>query len=232
MSGTPIGIVRFPGTNCDQDVFDAVGATDGARPVWLWHKETDLAGVSGIVLAGGFSYGDYLRAGAIARFSPIMERVIRFAEAGGPVLGICNGFQILTEAGLLPGALMRNARLSFVCREQWLRIDSDDTPFTRHFRHGQLVRFPVAHGEGNYVADEKTLDLLEGEGRVVFRYVDETGAATAAANPNGSARNIAGVAGERRNVVGLMPHPDRAMSLLVGSDDGRGIFRGLVEAAA
>jgi phosphoribosylformylglycinamidine synthase len=184
------------------------------------------------VLAGGFSYGDYLRAGAIARFSPIMERVIRFAEAGGPVLGICNGFQILTEAGLLPGALMRNARLSFVCREQWLRIDSDDTPFTRHFQRGQLVRFPVAHGEGNYVADQETLERLEGEGRVVFRYVDETGEATAAANPNGSARNIAGVAGERRNVVGLMPHPDRAMSLLLGSDDGRGVFRGLAEAAA
>jgi phosphoribosylformylglycinamidine synthase I len=232
VSGTPIGIVRFPGTNCDQDVFDAVAATDGARAVWLWHKETDLAGVRGIVLAGGFSYGDYLRAGAIARFSPIMERVIRFAEAGGPVLGICNGFQILTEAGLLPGALMRNARLSFVCREQWLRIDSDDTPFTRHFQRGQLVRFPVAHGEGNYVADQETLERLESEGRVVFRYVDEGGDATAAANPNGSARNIAGVAGERRNVVGLMPHPDRAMSLLVGSDDGRGIFRGLVEAAA
>jgi phosphoribosylformylglycinamidine synthase len=232
VSGAPIGIVRFPGTNCDQDVFDAVAATEGARAVWLWHKETDLAGVRGIVLAGGFSYGDYLRAGAIARFSPIMERVIRFAEAGGPVLGICNGFQILTEAGLLPGALMRNARLSFVCREQWLRIDSDDTPFTRHFQRGQLVRFPVAHGEGNYVADQETLERLEGEGRVVFRYVDETGEATAAANPNGSARNIAGVAGERRNVVGLMPHPDRAMSLLLGSDDGRGVFRGLAEAAA
>jgi phosphoribosylformylglycinamidine synthase I len=232
VSGVPIGVVRFPGTNCDQDVFDAVASTKGARAVWLWHKETDLAGVRGIVLAGGFSYGDYLRAGAIARFSPIMERVIRFAEAGGPVLGICNGFQILTEAGLLPGALMRNARLSFVCREQWLRVDSDDTPFTRHFERGQLVRFPVAHGEGNYVADEETHERLEGEGRVVFRYVDETGEATAAANPNGSARNIAGVAGERRNVVGLMPHPDRAMSLLVGSDDGRGVFRGLVEAAA
>jgi phosphoribosylformylglycinamidine synthase len=232
VSSVPIGVVRFPGTNCDQDVFDAVASTEGARAVWLWHKGADLAGVRGIVLAGGFSYGDYLRAGAIARFSPIMEPVIRFAEAGGPVLGICNGFQILTEAGLLPGALMRNARLSFVCREQWLRVDSDDTPFTRHFHHGQLVRFPVAHGEGNYVADEDTLERLEAEGRVVFRYVDDTGEATAAANPNGSARNIAGVAGERRNVVGLMPHPDRAMSLLVGSDDGRGVFRGLVEAAA
>ena len=232
MSGVPIGIVRFPGTNCDQDVFDAVAAVDGARPVWLWHKDTELGAVRGIVLAGGFAYGDYLRAGAIARFSPIMERVIAFARSGGPVLGICNGFQILTEAGLLPGALMRNAGLSFVCRGQWLRVDGIATPFTRHFRQGQLVRFPVAHGEGNYVADAETLDRLEGEGRVVFRYVDETGEATVAANPNGSARNIAGIAGSDGNVVGLMPHPDRAMSLLVGSEDGRGVFRGLLEAAA
>jgi phosphoribosylformylglycinamidine synthase len=188
--------------------------------------------VRGIVLAGGFSYGDYLRAGAIARFSPIMERVIEFARSGGPVLGICNGFQILTEAGLLPGALMRNARLTFVCREQWLRVDSVETLFTRHFRLGQRVRFTVAHGEGNYVADESTLDRLEGEGRVVFRYVDEEGAVTPASNPNGSARDIAGIVSEGGNVLGLMPHPDRAMSLLLGSEDGRGVFRGLVEAAA
>jgi len=232
VSGVPIGVVRFPGTNCDQDVFQAVLAVAGASPVWLWHKERDLAGVRGIVLAGGFAFGDYLRAGAIARFSPIMEQVIRFAESGGPVLGICNGFQILTEAGLLPGALMRNDRLTFVCREQWLRVESVATPYTRHSRPGQLVRYPVAHGEGNYVADEAALDRLEGEGRVVFRYVDEAGAATPAANPNGSARGIAGIVNEGGNVLGLMPHPDRAMSLLVGSDDGRGVFRGLVEAAA
>jgi phosphoribosylformylglycinamidine synthase I len=228
----PIGVVRFPGTNCDQDVFDAVQVVDGARPVWIWHKETDLRGVRGIVLAGGFSFGDYLRAGAIARFSPIMERVVRFAGSGGPVLGICNGFQILTEAGLLPGALMRNDRLTFVCREQWLRVENAATPYTRHFRPGQLVRYPIAHGEGNYVADEATLERLEGEGRVAFRYVDESGATTDAANPNGSARDIAGIANGDGNVLGLMPHPDRAMDLLLGSDDGRGVFRGLVEAAA
>ena len=232
MSGVPIGIVRFPGTNCDQDVFDAVSATDGARPVWLWHKETALDGVRGIVLAGGFSYGDYLRAGAIARFSPIMERVIAFAKDGGPVLGICNGFQILTEAGLLPGALMRNDRLTFICREQCLRVGHTDNPFTRHYREGQIVRFTVAHGEGNYVADEETLDRLDGEGSIAFRYVDENGATTPEANPNGSARSIAGIVNERGNVLGLMPHPDRAMSPLLGSEDGRGIFRGLLEAAA
>ena len=232
MTAVPIGVVRFPGTNCDQDVFDAVGSVAGARPVWLWHKERDLAGVRAIVLAGGFAYGDYLRAGAIARFSPIMEEVIRFARAGRPVLGICNGFQILTEAGLLPGALMRNDRLSFVCRPQWLKIESTATPFTRHYRLGELVRFPVAHGEGNYVAPPDVLDQLEAEGRVVFRYVDEHGEATPESNPNGSARSIAGVADGTGNIVGLMPHPDRAMESLVGSDDGARVFRGLLEAAA
>lgn len=232
MTAVPIGVIRFPGTNCDQDVFDAVGSVSGARPVWLWHKERDLAGVRAIVLAGGFAYGDYLRAGAIARFSPIMEEVIRFAERGRPVLGICNGFQILTEAGLLPGALMRNDRLSFVCRPQWLRIDSTATPFTRHYRPGELVRFPVAHGEGNYVAPPAVLDRLEAEGRVVFRYVDEHGQATPEGNPNGSARSIAGIADETGNIVGLMPHPDRAMESLVGSDDGIRVFQGLLEAVA
>ena len=232
MTDVPIGVVRFPGTNCDQDVFDAVGSVSGAQPVWLWHKERDLAGVRAIVLAGGFAYGDYLRAGAIARFSPIMEEVIRFAETGRPVLGICNGFQILTEAGLLPGALMRNDRLSFVCRPQWLKIESTATPFTRHYRPGELVRFPVAHGEGNYFAPPDILDRLEAEARVVFRYVDEDGQATAESNPNGSARSIAGIADETGHIVGLMPHPDRAMEALVGSDDGRRVFRGLLEAAA
>jgi phosphoribosylformylglycinamidine synthase len=232
LKAVPIGVVRFPGTNCDQDVFDAVGSVPGALPVWLWHKERDLAGVRAIVLAGGFAYGDYLRAGAIARFSPIMEEVVRFAKAGRPVLGICNGFQILTEAGLLPGALMRNDRLTFVCRPQWLKVESAATPFTRHYRPGELVRFPVAHGEGNYVAPLDVLDRLEAEGRVVFRYVDENGERTVESNPNGSARSIAGVADGTGNIVGLMPHPDRAMQALVGSDDGVRVFRGLLEAAA
>ncbi|HWC06959.1 MAG TPA: phosphoribosylformylglycinamidine synthase subunit PurQ [Gemmatimonadota bacterium] len=234
MTGTPvpIGVVRFPGTNCDQDVFDAVGSVPGTRPVWLWHKDRDLAGVRAIVLAGGFAYGDYLRAGAIARFSPIMEEVIRFAEAGRPVLGICNGFQILTEAGLLPGALMRNDRLTFISRPQWLRIESTATPFTRHYRSGERVRFPVAHGEGNYIAEPEVLDRLEAEGRVVFRYVDAAGATTKESNPNGSARAIAGIADATGNILGLMPHPDRAMDALVGSDDGVRVFRGLLEAAA
>ncbi|MBW3660340.1 MAG: phosphoribosylformylglycinamidine synthase subunit PurQ [Gemmatimonadetes bacterium] len=227
-----IGVVRFPGTNCDRDVFDAVGSVEGSEPVWLWHKERDLEGVRGIVLAGGFSFGDYLRAGAIARFSPIMEEVVAFARRGGPVLGICNGFQILTEAGLLPGALMRNDRITFVCRDQWLKVETTDTPFTRHYSAGQLVRYTVAHGEGNYVAEEEVLDRLEEEGRVAFRYVDETGAATDAANPNGSLRNIAGIRDEGGNILGLMPHPDRAMSELLGSGDGAPVFRGLVEAAA
>jgi phosphoribosylformylglycinamidine synthase len=232
VSKTPIGIVRFPGTNCDQDVFDAVAVIERAHPVWLWHKETDLQGVKGVVLAGGFSYGDYLRAGAIARFSPIMEAVIRFAVDGGPVLGICNGFQILTEAGLLPGALMRNNRLTFVCRPQRLRVEVCDTPFTSRYEHREIVSFPVAHAEGNFAADAKVIDRLEDEGRVVFRYVDERGDSGPDANPNGSMNDIAGVINEAGNVLGLMPHPDRAMHRSLGSADGRGVFEGLVEIAA
>jgi phosphoribosylformylglycinamidine synthase len=232
VSRVPIGVVRFPGSNCDQDVFDAVESTPGARAVWLWHKDTGLGDASAVVLPGGFSYGDYLRVGAIARFSPIMDAVIRFALDGGPVLGICNGFQILAEAGLLPGAFIRNARLTFVCRPQWLRVEAADTSCTTAYEEGQLVRYPVAHGDGNYVADEPTLDRLEAERRVVFRYIDAAGRRTPEANPNGSARDIAGVTNEARNVVGVMPHPDRALELLVGSADGRGAFASLVEAAA
>jgi phosphoribosylformylglycinamidine synthase subunit PurQ / glutaminase len=228
----PIGVVRFPGSNCDQDVFDAVEATPGTRAVWLWHKDVGLSGARAVVLPGGFSYGDYLRVGAIARFSPIMDAVLAFARAGGPVLGICNGFQILAEAGVLPGALVRNDRLTFVCRPQWLRVEAADTVASSAYRAGQLVRFPVAHGDGNYVADLETLDRLESERRIVFRYVDADGRRTEEANPNGSAHDVAGITNEARNVVGVMPHPDRAMDLLVGSADGQGAFLSLARAAA
>jgi len=232
MTKVPIGIVRFPGTNCDQDVFDAVATVELACPVWLWHKETDLRGVKGVVLAGGFSYGDYLRAGAIARFSPIMKEVVRFASDGGPLLGICNGFQILTEAGLLPGALMRNDRLTFICRPQSVKVETADTLFTRQYESGQVVSLPVAHAEGNFAADPDVIDRLEDERRVVFRYVDYRGDNGPDSNPNGSINDIAGVINERGNVLGLMPHPDRAMDRVLGSADGRGLFQGLVEAAA
>lgn len=226
-----IAVVVFPGSNCEHDVVTALEGLGGDAHL-VWHRETELDDFDGIVLPGGFAHGDALRTGAIARFSPVMRSVERAAAEGKPVLGICNGFQILTEAGLLPGALMRNDRLTFVCRDQWLQVDGVANPYTASLEAGRLVRFPIAHGEGNYVADDATLDRLESEGRVVFRYVDERGAATAAANPNGSARGIAGIASANGRVLGLMPHPDRAMSALVGSEDGRAVFRGLVEAAA
>lgn len=229
---TRIGVVRFPGTNCDQDVFDAVAAVPAAEPVWLWHRDTDLDGVRGVVLAGGFSYGDYLRAGAIARFSPIMNEVVRFARAGRPVLGICNGFQILTEAGLLPGALMRNHRLTFVCRPQHLRVHASASPFLRGYADDAVVSFPIAHAEGNYIGDSETIERIENDDQVAFRYVDADGVGTTDANPNGSVHAIAGVTNSARNVLGLMPHPDRAMDPALGSDDGRAIFEAFAEVAA
>ncbi len=222
------GIVVFPGSNCDHDAYHVVKHLLGAEAQFLWHKERDLAGADCIVLPGGFSYGDYLRTGAIARFSPIMREVIRFAEAGNPVLGICNGFQILTESGLLPGVLLRNASLRFVCRDVRLRVENASTPFTGAYAAGQMLRIPVAHGDGNYYADEETLARLEANGRVVFRYCDERGEATAGANPNGSLRNIAGIINERGNVLGMMPHPERCAEAILGSVDGMGIFKSLV----
>ncbi len=223
-----IAVVTFPGSNCDYDCYHAVRLA-GAEPVFVWHRDHDLTGADAVVLPGGFSYGDYLRAGAIARFSPVMEDVVAFAADGGPVLGICNGFQILCEAGLLPGALVRNRTLRFHSFDQWLRVENADTIFTREYRQGQVLRMPVAHAEGNYEADEATLDRLEGEGRVVFRYVDPSGEATDEANANGSARSIAGIVNEGGNVLGLMPHPDRAMEAELGSTDGRGVFVSLVK---
>jgi phosphoribosylformylglycinamidine synthase len=214
------GIVTFPGSNCDYDAFQAITEILGEEATYLWHKDHDLQGSDVIILPGGFSYGDYLRAGAIARFSPIMQDVVAHAKTGGPVLGICNGFQIACEAGLLPGALMRNSHLQFVSAEVRIRVENDDTMFTNLYDRGEILRMPVAHGDGRYVASADVLDQLEAEGRVVFKYVDAVGATTADANPNGSERNIAGIVSEGGNVLGLMPHPERACSPLLGSNDG------------
>jgi len=210
-----IAVVRFPGSNCDADAL-AAAAGAGAEAVYVWHRSTDLEGADAVVLPGGFSYGDYLRPGAIARFSPVMRAVAAHAAAGRPLLGICNGFQILCEAQLLPGALVRNGGLSFVCRPVRVRVESDTTPFTARYRPGQCLTMPVAHGAGRFVADQATLDLLEREERVVFRYVG--------GNPNGAMRDIAGITNQERNVVGLMPHPERASEALLGSNDGAAMF--------
>lgn len=209
-------VVVFPGTWSDHDTHHALTAVLGQEADLVWHRERDLSRYDVVVLPGGFSYGDYLRTGAIARFSPVMEAVAAHAEAGKPLIGICNGFQILCEEHLLPGALVRNAGLAFVCRVVHVRVESDATPFTARYRVGQVLRMPVAHGDGRYVADEATLDLLERENRVVFRYVG--------GNPNGSMRDIAGITNAERNVVGLMPHPERASEALLGSSDGAAVF--------
>ena len=225
-----IAVVQFPGSNCDQDCLRAL--TDGLRvpAEYLWHKETSLSGFDAVVLPGGFSYGDYLRCGAIARFSPIMKSVVAVAAEGMPIIGVCNGFQILCEAGLLPGALIRNESLRFVCQPVFLRVETDDTPFTMKIKTGTVLRMPVAHGEGSYFADPGTIADLESNSRVVFRYVDRLGNESAESNPNGSLRNIAGICNEARNVVGMMPHPDRAWDHNLGSEDGKLIFGSLVEA--
>jgi phosphoribosylformylglycinamidine synthase len=215
-----IGIVTFPGSNCDHDVYHVVKHVLGADARYVWHKDRLPAGLGAVILPGGFSYGDYLRCGALARFSPVMEDVVGFARSGGPVLGICNGFQILCESGLLPGVLMRNASLKFVCQDVTVEVQGAQTPVTTDLA-GARLRLPVAHAEGNYFADDETLDRLEGEGRVVFRYVD--------GSPNGAARDIAGIAGGPRvNVVGLMPHPERASEAILGCDDGRRLFESLL----
>ncbi|HET9635989.1 MAG TPA: phosphoribosylformylglycinamidine synthase subunit PurQ [Gemmatimonadaceae bacterium] len=214
------GIVTFPGSNCDYDAYHAVTEILGEEAVYLWHKDHDLQGSDVIILPGGFSYGDYLRAGAIARFSPIMQEVISHAGSGGPVLAICNGFQIACEAGLLPGALMRNSHLQFVSDAVRIRVENTDTMFTNLYERGEVLRIPVAHGDGRFVASDDTLDQLEGDGRVVFRYSDAAGKITPDANPNGSERNIAGIINDGGNVLGLMPHPERACSPLLGSSDG------------
>jgi len=226
------GIVTFPGSNCDYDAYHAVTEILHEEAVYLWHKDHDLHGVDVVVLPGGFSYGDYLRAGAIARFSPIMQEVAAHARSGAPVLGICNGFQVLCEAGLLPGALMRNAHLQFISVPVRVRVENNDTLFTSLYEKGELLTIPVAHGDGRYFAPAPVLDALEGEGRVIFRYADATGNTSADANPNGAERNIAGIISEQGNVLGMMPHPERACSTLLGSDDGVRLFESILARVA
>lgn len=226
------GIVTFPGSNCDYDAYHAVTEILGEEAVYLWHKDHDLQNADVIVLPGGFSYGDYLRAGAIARFSPIMQEVSAHARAGGPVLGVCNGFQILCEAHLLPGALMRNASLQFVSAPVFVRVENNQTLFTHLYEKAEVLRIPVAHGDGRYYAAPEVLDALEAAGRVIFRYADANGNISADANPNGSERNIAGIINEQGNVLGLMPHPERACSPLLGSEDGVRLLESILSRVA
>ncbi|MGE5442410.1 MAG: phosphoribosylformylglycinamidine synthase subunit PurQ [Bacteroidota bacterium] len=225
-------VVVFPGSNCDRDVALALRQASGRLPTMIWHAQSDLPPLDLIVIPGGFSYGDYLRCGAIAARSPVMRAVKERAAAGVLVLGICNGFQVLTEIGMLPGALLRNAGLGFVCRDVFLRVDNDRTPFTAGYRRGQVVRMPIAHNEGNYVTDDDTLARLRGDGRIAFRYCDAKGVVDDAANPNGSLDGIAGILDERGNVLGMMPHPERLADPELGGTDGRAMFDGLLAAVA
>jgi phosphoribosylformylglycinamidine synthase len=224
------GVIIFPGSNCDQDSYHAAIAATGQQAAFLWHESHDLENCDAIIVPGGFAYGDYLRTGAIARFAPIMAEVAKFASGGGIVLGICNGFQILCEAGLLPGALMRNAGLKYVCKYVHLRVENIKTPFTNACQPGEVLRIPVGHMEGNYYCDSETLDKLRSQNRIVLRYSAAEGSITQTANPNGSMDNIAGICNEDANVLGMMPHPDRCSELLLGSDDGAKIFKSMAMA--
>jgi phosphoribosylformylglycinamidine synthase subunit PurQ / glutaminase len=224
------GVVVFPGSNCDHDAFYALGTVLKKPVEFIWHQSQDLANCDAIILPGGFAHGDYLRTGAIARFSPVMKSVEKFAKSGGMVLGICNGFQILLEAGLLPGAMMRNSGLRYICRHIFIRVEQTDTPFTNAASQGQILKVPIAHNDGNYNADEATLADLEKNRQILFRYTTPDGVNDAAGNPNGSLHNIAGICNRERNVAGLMPHPERAVESALGSADGVVIFRSMVEA--
>lgn len=226
------GVLVFPGSNCDQDTYNVIAELAHQPVTFLWHDSESLENCDAIVVPGGFAYGDYLRTGAIARFSPVMQSVQKFAADGGLVLGICNGFQILCESGLLPGALMRNQGLKYICKQVHLRTETTHTPFTQRLTKGQVVKIPIGHMEGNYFCDEATLAALEGEDRIAFRYATSTGEITTEANPNGSIGNIAGVLNEGRNVLGMMPHPDRSSEALLGSSDGLAIFESMVTALA
>lgn len=226
------GVVVFPGSNCDHDAYYALGNVLGKPVEFIWHQSENLANCDALILPGGFSYGDYLRTGAIARFSPVMKSVEKFAKSGGLVLGICNGFQILCEAGLLPGAMLRNSGLRFICRHVHIRVEKTDTPFTIAAAQGQILKIPIAHSDGNYNCDGTTLAELEKNRQVIFRYTTPDGKDDAAGNPNGSMHNIAGICNRERNVAGLMPHPERAAEAALGSVDGLVIFRSMVEALA
>ena len=224
------GVVVFPGSNCDHDAFYAISNILKKPVEFIWHQSQDLANCDAIILPGGFAYGDYLRTGAIARFSPVMKSVEKFAKSGGMVLGICNGFQILLEAGLLPGAMMRNSGLRYICRHVFIRVEQTNTPFTNAASQGQVLKIPIAHNDGNYNADEATLVGLEKNRQILFRYTTPDGTNDAVGNPNGSLHNIAGICNRERNVAGLMPHPERAVESALGSADGLVIFRSMVEA--
>jgi phosphoribosylformylglycinamidine synthase len=221
------GVIVFPGSNCDHDAYHVISKHVGQPVDFIWHRDTDLSSYDAVIIPGGFSYGDYLRAGALARFSPVMSSLKQFAAKGNLVLGICNGFQILCEAGLLPGALIRNRDLHFICEHVNVRMESANTPFTNELPQGSVLRMPIAHADGNFVCDDATLDELRRDDRIIFRYCDRNGETSAAANPNGSRDNIAGICNRERNVMGLMPHPERACEDLLGSSDGQNLFRSL-----
>jgi phosphoribosylformylglycinamidine synthase subunit PurQ / glutaminase len=223
------GVLVFPGSNCDHDTYHVVEAIAKQPVTYLWHASEDLHGCDAILVPGGFAYGDYLRTGAIAKFAPVMQSVAKFGQAGGLVMGICNGFQILCEAGLLPGALMRNAGQNYICKQTFLRAETVDSPFTHGLSKGQVLQMPIGHMEGNYFCDAETLARLKDEDRIAFRYATPEGSITAAANPNGSLENIAGILSEGRNVLGLMPHPDRSSERLLGSADGLLLFQSMVQ---
>lgn len=222
-----VAVLTFPGSNCDHDGYQAFKLLEGFDPFFVWHREPSLSQADAVFVPGGFSYGDYLRPGAIARLSPVMEAVKAFAAAGGPVIGVCNGFQVLCEAGLLPGALLRNTNLRFRSFDIHLRVETTASPFTSAYRKGQILRIPIAHGDGNFTAPREILAELEGEDRIAFRYADPGGSLSAEANPNGSAHHIAGILNAKRNVLGMMPHPERAVEPLLGSTDGIGLFESL-----
>jgi len=229
MKKPKFGVVVFPGSNCDYDAYYSLKKVLGYDAVFLWHKETDLQNCDAIILPGGFSYGDYLRTGAIARFSPIMEKVVAFAENGGVVMGICNGFQILLEAGLLPGIMLKNESMKFVCKDVFLNVETNNSIFTKDIEDRKVLRIPVAHGEGNYFADEATLKSLVDNNQIVFKYSSEDGEIEKEYNPNGSLLNIAGIVNNRRNVLGMMPHPERCCSSILGNTDGALIFKSVAQ---